>query len=222
MKMLLSFFQREEQCCQKMQQMIEDGVDPAEEEKGRRCESKKKISRMESLLSLHGMETNDLIHQYHLERLGEQLQLEAGGQSSSHGLLTVRLQFVEDLLRVEVMNARNLRPMDSNGSCDPYVKVHLLPEDKFSGITKPRTKTHKKNLFPLFDETFTITLKPEQKEIKNALLYFVVKDYDMIGANEFLAEAYVPFSRIPSTEITVGLETLPQIHLPLSRPGNPG
>jgi len=42
------------------------------------------------------------------------------------------------------------------GLCDPYVKVHLLPEEKFTTVTKPRTKTHKKTLFPLFDENFTM------------------------------------------------------------------
>ncbi|XP_071447692.1 protein unc-13 homolog 4B isoform X2 [Hetaerina americana] len=228
LRMLLSFFQREEQCCQMQQQeeehvnedSCEEGHEAQRKANGRRA-SKKKIERMESLLSLHGMETCELIHQYHLERLGEQLLLEANGQGSPNGLITVRLQFVEDLLRVEIMNARNLKPMDANGSCDPYVRVHFLPEEKFTGVNKPRTKTHKKNLFPLFDEVFNVTMSSEQQQTKDGLVQFVVKDYDMISANEFLAEAYIPFSKIPSTDMTIGLETLPQLHLPLTRPSNP-
>lgn len=35
--------------------------------------------------------------------------------NGTNGMLTVRLQFVQDTLRIEVMNARNLKPMDSNG-----------------------------------------------------------------------------------------------------------
>jgi hypothetical protein len=59
------------------------------------------------------METWELIHQYHLERQEEQIAMEA----ASHGLLTVRVQFVEDLLRIEILNARNLHPMDISGKC---------------------------------------------------------------------------------------------------------
>jgi len=35
----------------------------------------------------------------------------------TRGLLTVRVQFVEDLLRIEILNARNLHPMDVSGKC---------------------------------------------------------------------------------------------------------
>lgn len=49
--------------------------------------------------------------QVHVSRLKEQQDM----VSATNGLLTVRLQFVHDMLRIEVMNARNLKPMDSNG-----------------------------------------------------------------------------------------------------------
>jgi len=55
------------------------------------------LKQIEHLLLLHGMETWELIHQYHLERREEQRAMEV----ASHGLLTVRMQFVEDLLRIE-------------------------------------------------------------------------------------------------------------------------
>uniref|UniRef100_A0A1B6D354 C2 domain-containing protein n=1 Tax=Clastoptera arizonana TaxID=38151 RepID=A0A1B6D354_9HEMI len=97
------------------------------------------MERIDRLLTLYGLETWDLITQVHLERLKEQREL----TTPTLGMLTVKLQFVHDTLRIEVMNARNLRPADNNGSCDPYVKVHLIPEDKFAGVTRPRTKTHK-------------------------------------------------------------------------------
>ncbi|XP_046996115.1 protein unc-13 homolog 4B isoform X1 [Schistocerca americana] len=172
------------------------------------------LQQIDSMLKLHGMETSELIHHYHLERLEEQNAME----TPHFGLLTIRAQFVEDLLRVEIMNARNLRPMDSNGSCDPYVKIHLLPEEKFGNVTKPRTKTHKKTVFPLYDETFTINLTPEQQGIKNGIVHFVVKDQDFIGANQFIGEAYIAFADVPRTDMTKGLEELEQIHLKLSRP----
>ena len=39
-------------------------------------------------------------------------------------------------------------------SCNTYVKISLLPEGKFSGATKRVTKTHRKSIYPLFDEIF--------------------------------------------------------------------
>nr|CAD7430429.1 unnamed protein product [Timema monikensis] len=69
------------------------------------------LQKMEHLLLVHGLETSELIHQYFKERLMAQRDLE----TPSLGILTIRLQFVEDILRVEIMNARNIRPMDSNG-----------------------------------------------------------------------------------------------------------
>lgn len=174
------------------------------------------LKQIEHLLVLHGMESWELIHQYHLERLEEQKMMEA----TSLGLLTVKVQFVENLLRIEILNARNLQPMDNTGSSDPYVKVHLLPEEKYTTVTKPRTKTHKRTQFPLFDEKFTIHLTPEQRQMKDGLLMFIVKDQDFLGMSEFLGEAFVSFSDIPKTEMTTGLEQMEQVHLKLSRPTN--
>lgn len=69
------------------------------------------LSKIEHLLRLHGLETWELIHQFNLERLQEQEEM----QNADLGMLTVRVQFVENLLRVDIMNARNLKPKDSNG-----------------------------------------------------------------------------------------------------------
>lgn len=46
--------------------------------------------------------------------------------------------------------------MDSNGSCDPFVRIHLIPEEKFNGVTKPKTNAQNKTLFPLYDEKFIL------------------------------------------------------------------
>lgn len=54
------------------------------------------------------------------------------------------------------MSARNLIAMDSNGSCDPFVRIHFLPEEKFAGVAKPKTNAQNKTLFPLFDEKFAM------------------------------------------------------------------
>ncbi|XP_034829314.1 protein unc-13 homolog 4B isoform X2 [Maniola hyperantus] len=173
------------------------------------------LKRVEYLLKLHGLETRELIHQYHLERWQEQQSI----TEPKMGLLTVRAQFIEDSLKLEIMNARNLTPTDSNGLCDSYVRAALLPEDAFANVDKPKTQTHSKNLFPLYDEMFLISLTHEQRSITDGLILLVIKDKDMFSvSNTFVGEAYLHFSEIPDTPAPIS--SLPQQHLPLSRPAS--
>ena len=102
------------------------------------------------LLKFHGMETSDLIHQYRLERMNL-----ADSEDVGFGSMAVRAVFVEDTLKVDVLNARNLIPMDSDGTSDPYFKVRLLPTHRFPDAAVFKSKVHKSTLYPLFDEHFT-------------------------------------------------------------------
>lgn len=113
---------------------------------------KETLENIERLLELHGYETCELIHQYYQERAKEQDQL----TDSPYGQLTVRCWFKGNTLEIDVMNARNLVPMDSNGSCDPFVRIHFIPEDKFTNVSKPKTNAQNKTLFPLYDEKFSM------------------------------------------------------------------
>ena len=176
------------------------------------CET---LAKIERLLMVNGMETNELIHQVHMERWKDQLEL----KSSPYGELTVRLQFLNNSLKVEIINARDLIPMDSNGFCDSFVRICLLPEEKFTTVSKPKTQTHSKNLFPLFDEMFVINLSPDQRNMSDGLVVFCVKDKDFLGmSNQFIGEAFVHFNDIPNTANNI--KTLPQVRLFLSRPSN--
>ncbi|XP_047990570.1 protein unc-13 homolog 4B isoform X3 [Leguminivora glycinivorella] len=175
--------------------------------------SSETLKRVEYLLKLHGMETRELIHQYHLERWQEQQTI----NEPKMGVLTVRAQFIEDNLKLEILNARNLVATDSNGLCDSYVRVGLLPEDSFANVMKPKTQTHNKNLFPLYDEMFLIPLSHEQRRVRDGLLHFVIKDKDMFSvSNAFVGEAYLSFGDIPDT--VAPISSLQQQHLPLTRP----
>lgn len=70
------------------------------------------LTKIQNVLYYHGMETWQLIHQYHIDRLKEQQAM----TTASYGMLTVRMQFVHDLLRIEIMNGRSLYPMDGDGN----------------------------------------------------------------------------------------------------------
>ncbi|XP_046623999.1 protein unc-13 homolog 4B isoform X3 [Neodiprion virginianus] len=196
------------------------------------------LEKIEELLKIHGLETAALIHRYNQERVQEQKAIE----ESRHGQLTVRAYFIDNSLNIQIMNARNLTPMDSNGKmstlerklryksktktklkdgrsskCDPYVKIRLLPEERFVHIKQPKTRVHKETLFPLFDETFSIALTTELRETKEAIIAFEVKDKDFLRTR-FMAEAFLPFGEIPETGPDRDFDSLEQIHLKLSRP----
>ncbi|XP_076762015.1 C2 and C2B_Munc13-like domain-containing protein staccato isoform X4 [Xylocopa sonorina] len=200
----------------------------------------KVLEKIEYLLELHGLETGELIHRYRQERIKEQNELE----ESEYGQITVRAQFVDNSLNIQILNARKLRPVDSNGdlvgkvstlkrklhtkskqrlkdwktsTCDSYVKVKLLPEEKFADMKSFKTHVQKENLYPLFDEIFNIPLTSEQRAIENAIVAFELKDKDFLRSR-FMAEAFLPFSEIPETGPDVRIESLDQIHLKLSRP----
>lgn len=125
----------------------------AENRESQNASDRETLDQIERLLQLHGYETTDLIHQYYIDRLKEQ---ELAKEESIFGMLTVQCFFKNNVLELEIMNARNLRPMDSNGTCDSFVRVHFIPEERFVGVTKPRTNTQSKTLFPLYDEKFVV------------------------------------------------------------------
>ncbi|KAJ8979445.1 hypothetical protein NQ317_006759 [Molorchus minor] len=177
------------------------------------CDNCDDLKRTEQILRIHGLETADLIHQAHLD-LSEEFKKV---KESPYGEISIRCKFEGNTLTLEIMNARNLIAMDSNGSCDAFVRVHFLPEHKFSEHDKPKTKTHNKTQFPLFDEKFVIHLTQEQRNLQDALILFSVKDKDLLGYNnQYIGEAFYAFRDIEDT--TLPITSLPQIHLHLGRP----
>jgi hypothetical protein len=58
------------------------------------------------------MDTWEMVHQYRIDQLSEQKAM----QTSSQGLLTVRMMFMEDILKIEILNARNLKPISRKGT----------------------------------------------------------------------------------------------------------
>jgi hypothetical protein len=61
-------------------------------------------------------------------------------------------------------------------------------------------------------------LNDDQIHKKDALVHFVLKDYDMIRSNELVGEAFVSFSAIQSSETPSDIQHIIQQHLPLTRP----
>merc|ERR1719323_753754 len=230
------------------------------------------LKKMEAQLQLYASDSHILISRYLFDRHREQKAM----TEFPLGSVNIRVQLLREHLRVEVLNARHLKPPDprsvrirenkylpaqrrrllqssanlsrsqrnlewvkskfkslrsnlheasvqlhnssNDGLCDPYVHLRLLPAQKFMECPKHRTRTQRRTLFPLFDETFDFVLRYEPHRFHDGYLLITVKDRGLLGNGIFLGEALLPLNELRIGDNDQKLADLPQMQLPLTRP----
>ncbi|XP_071829284.1 synaptotagmin-7-like isoform X4 [Apostichopus japonicus] len=111
---------------------------------------------------------------------------------------TLRYQFTEQTLEVRVIKAQALPAKDFSGTSDPFVKILLLPDKK----TKLETQVKRKNLNPVWNETFLFQDYPYAK-VQERILHMQVLDYDRFSRNDPIGEVNQPLSEVDLTQETV-------------------
>ncbi|XP_041079627.1 rabphilin-3A-like isoform X4 [Polyodon spathula] len=92
-----------------------------------------------------------------------------------------------------IIKAKGLKPMDSNGLADPYVKLHLLPGASKSN--KLRTKTLRNTRNPTWNETLVYHGITDE-DMQRKTLRISVCDEDKFGHNEFIGETRMPLKKL--------------------------
>ncbi|XP_067862430.1 rabphilin-3A [Heptranchias perlo] len=100
---------------------------------------------------------------------------------------------VNNALHCTIIKAKGLKPMDSNGLADPYVKIHLLPGASKSN--KLRTKTLRNTRNPVWNERLTYHGITEE-DMQRKTLRISVLDEDKFGHNEFIGETRVSLKKL--------------------------
>ncbi|NXV02414.1 SYT1 protein, partial [Cettia cetti] len=90
-------------------------------------------------------------------------------------------------LTVLILEARQLKRMDSDGLSDPFVKVHLILNRK--KWKKKRTSVKKNTLSPYFNEVFVFEVPFSQ--IQNVDVVISVWDHDKVAKNEPIGKLFL-------------------------------
>ncbi|XP_047741537.1 BAI1-associated protein 3 [Hyalella azteca] len=160
---------------------------------------------VETQLRLHKTTTSALMERYYLERL----LLQERAEGHQFGSLFVRVYFNHDSLCVEILQARNVIPLDPNGLSDPFVVVELVPRRLFPTCCPQHTNVHKRTLNPLFDECFEFPATLQSCQAEGAMIVFTLMDHDVITCNDFGGEAFLSLNTIPGVaSSSTGVDTL--------------
>uniref|UniRef100_A0A9J8DI20 Unc-13 homolog D (C. elegans) n=1 Tax=Cyprinus carpio carpio TaxID=630221 RepID=A0A9J8DI20_CYPCA len=124
----------------------------------------------------------------------------------------------ENKLHVEVLNAVNLIPLDSNGSSDPFVQLSLEPKHIFPQVEPRSTKIKNCDLNPLFEESFEFIISLDQCHSPGACLMVTVLDHDTLRSDDFEGEAFLSLKAVPGVGGGQNNPTPAQIRLPLMHP----
>ncbi|XP_063706178.1 protein unc-13 homolog 4B-like [Culicoides brevitarsis] len=164
---------------------------------------------LERKLFLNSTESDDLIEQYYIERH----KLQNLEKTKSFGTLTVSVTRKNEFLEINILNLKDLVPVEWKTSCDPYVKIRFVPLEHFKDVGKYHTKAKSKTTCALFDEKFEIPISKINVNGSNFIHFMIVEKELMTKIH--LGDAFLPLIDYldfnPDSKMS-------QIHLKLTKP----
>ncbi|CAG7820518.1 unnamed protein product [Allacma fusca] len=123
-----------------------------------------------------------------------------GGGANLLGVLHFRVRYKTEkgALIVTVVKCEDLPVKDTTlMTCDPYVKLQLLPEKQ----QRVKTRVLRHTRQPLYEEDFTFYgIQPNQ--LQGMTLHFVVLSFDRYSRDDVIGEVFCPLSgvELPQTD----------------------
>ncbi|XP_072512505.1 synaptotagmin-6 [Salminus brasiliensis] len=104
-----------------------------------------------------------------------------GGKNCGKINFSLRYDYENEMLLVNILKAFDLPAKDLCGSSDPYVKIYLLPDRK-----KFQTRVHRKTLNPTFNESFQFPVPYDELPVRK--LHLSVFDFDRFSRHDMIGE----------------------------------
>ncbi|KAG5669847.1 hypothetical protein PVAND_000138 [Polypedilum vanderplanki] len=150
-------------------------------------EEKDIVANFEESLEWYSMESSELLYRQY-EHQSKKI--------SNTASATVICSIVNNKLKIEILNARNLNALVPDSNCHSFIKFKPIHKE-FNSVSSQQTKVHENSHFPLFEESFEIELTEKQRKCQNAAIYFKLKRKLPLGTVSTLGEAFLSFREIP-------------------------
>lgn len=112
-----------------------------------------RTQQLDFAMELHSMEVSELVHQYYKDRHQKQQEI-AQPHLNVLGSLSIICFFDDNVLRLEVLNAKNLISDAVKKAPSSFVKIKFISKEEFPQFPKCKTATQVETRFPLYDEKF--------------------------------------------------------------------
>lgn len=106
---------------------------------------------------------------------------------------TLRYDVRREILKVHIIQGRDLAAMDPRGTSDPYVIIGFKPI-RYAG-TVYKTSIKMKTLKPKWNETFVFK-NFKNEDLKTTSLHLLLMDWDKSGDHDPLGELYFPLIKM--------------------------
>lgn len=162
----------------------------------------KNTKSTEYYLECYEYNISRLIHEYYKERFIAQQSIDQEVDNS----LTVNAFFSDNVLTLKI-TSRNKFFM-SNKIDDSLITMSIIPKKYFPDQQKFKFKLSQNSFYPI-----KIQLTQEQRDMKDAIIYFRIDNKSYVWTKNLLGEAFLSFEKIPCDD----LKNIEDINLMLNK-----